>query len=241
MAKGYKITNKQNGLVYYGVVYGKSPCIYRRFQKHGQGQGGKFLYEHGIKVFGLSAFTIEEQINGALQDVREWEYEMSRNNLWPKGYNGSAGKIFIRTKEVEEKRLQKYKETIQTRDRSVIDRMIEKRNKTYSKKSKYEIEKTRKKLSNAAKRFWYDSPPEKIKQKLMKQGISKSKSYHQKTEEEKQKIRDKIRLAHCKKRYKTPLGIFKSTVEGGIAHNISSSLFNHRCKSIYYPEYQLLS
>jgi len=237
---GYKITNTVNGMFYNGIVY-KDLDISRRFEEHLSGKGGVILFEEGITKFGRESFMIEEMVRGELEDVREWEHKQNIDNLWPKGYNGNAGKVIVRTEETEIKRKKSFNKYLNSRTQEEVDAANEKRAATRAKRSKEEIAKTSDKLSAASKKHWSGMNEEQRQQFLEKRADAKSKAYQSQPEEYKQAIRDKIRKTMCKNRYKSPAGIFDSTVEGGRAEGISPALFNYRCKSKRYTEWEILA
>ncbi len=239
-AVGYKITNTVNGMSYNGIVY-KDLDIARRFEEHLSGKGGVILFEEGVMKFGRESFIIEEIVRGELEDVREWEHKQNIDNLWPKGYNGNAGRVIIRTEKTEIKRKNSFNKYLNSRSQEHVDAANKKRAATRAKRSKEEIVKTSEKLSAASKKHWDSMNEEQKQQFLEKRGDAKSKAYQSQTEEYKQAIRDKIRKSMCKKQYKSPAGIFDSTVEGGRAEGISPTLFNYRCKSKRYTEWEILT
>lgn len=239
-AVGYKITNKVNGLTYYGIIY-KDLNIARRFEEHMRGKGGSILYKQGVLIYGRESFIIEEICRGNLTSVREWEYNQNINNLWPSGYNGNAGKLIIITEEAKQRRNKSFRNYLNKRTDNDIHIQNNKRAETRSKRSAEELQITSKKLSAAGKKFWNNLTIEEKREFLNNRGKAKSKSYQSQTEDYKQNIRNKIKKTMCKKRYKTPSGIFCSTVDGGKAEGISPALFNHRCKSKHWPEWEILS
>jgi hypothetical protein len=240
IAKGYKVTNVVNNMVYYGIIY-KDLDITRRFKQHMCGKGGVFLYREGVLKYGEENFKVEEVICGELNEVREWEYNQCLANLWPIGYNGNAGKAIIQTNETSEKRKIAYKKYIDNRTEEDIQRANEKRNITRNKRSSDQIFKTVEKLSAAGKKFWDNLSVEERDIFLQQRGRAKSIAYQEQSEETKQVIRDKIKNSMCKKLYKSPSGIHRSTVDGASAEGISPALFNYRCKSPHYEEYSILS
>lgn len=240
-AIGYRVTNKENGMCYYGIIYKQGKTIEKRFQEHISGKGGVILYSEGVRKYGPEAFVIEKIMEGDLNDIREWEKNINTTNLWPKGYNGNAGPVIVQSNLTEAKRRLGFQKYLNARSREHIEVANTKRKRTRAKRLKEEVSKTSKKLSNASKKFWNNLDDESKAVFLKKRGKLKSESYQKQTEEYKQAIRDKIKKAHCKKKYKSPTGIYNSTVDGGRAEGISPALFNHRCKSEYYPDYTILS
>lgn len=240
-AKGYKITNVQNGMCYYGIIYKKGKTVEDRLEEHMAGKGGVILYSEGVEKYGADAFTIEELIEGDLDDIRVWEKNMNSTNLWPIGYNGNAGSAIIKSDLTEAKRLASYQKYIDNRSQKHVDTANSKRERTRANRSKEEIATTAKKLSNASKKHWNSLDEKSRAEFLKKRGKAKSDAYQKQTEEYKQAIRDKIKKSMCKKRYKSPTGIYDSTVDGGRAEGISPALFNHRCKSEHYPDFCILS
>ena len=240
-AIGYKITNTINGMCYFGIVYGKNPNIHQRFKKHMMGKGGVYLYNFGVCRYGAGVFIIEEIIRGELKDVRDWEHGECIKHLWPNGYNGNAGKAILKTTESEKKRLNSFHKTVDNKTKEQINSSNEKRKLTNLQKSEDQISEIKKKLSNASKKFWNSMTEEEKQEFISKRSKNKSKAYNKKTEQEKNNIRIKIKTSMCKRQYKSPFGIFISTVDGGRAEGISSALFNYRCKSSTYPEYEILS
>jgi hypothetical protein len=239
-AKGYKITNIKNNMCYYGIVY-KDLDVHRRFKQHMIGKGGVILYEEGVIKFGAGSFVVEEIIEGDLSEIRDWEYHQNIHNLWPTGYNGNAGKVIIRTELTEAKRKKSYSKYLANRTSQDLAKSNKKKAETRAKRTVEEIKATSKKLSAASKKFWNSLDETSKISFLKKRGEAKSKAYHQQTEEYKQVIRYKIKTSMCKKRYISPSGIHTSTVDGGKAEGISPALFNHRCKSVYYPAYRILT
>lgn len=238
-AKGYKITNIKNNMCYFGIIY-KDLDIHRRFKQHMSGKGGVILYGEGVKKFGPESFIVEEMIEGNLSEVRDWEYQQNIHNLWPIGYNGNAGKFIIKTEITEAKKKESFRKYLDNRSIEDIARLNEKIAKTRAKRTIEEIEVTSKKLSAAGKKFWNSLDETNKESFLKRRGKAKSKAYHQQSEDYKQAIRDKIKSSMCKKQYSSPFGVYNSTVDGGRAESISPALFNHRCKSIHYPDYCIL-
>lgn len=239
-AIGYRVTNTVNKMTYNGIIY-KDLNIARRFEEHMTGKGGVFLYEKGVSVFGRECFIIEEVCRGSLENIREWEYCENINNIWPRGYNGNAGKVIVNTPETRERQKASFTKYLNNRTGEEIKRQNDKRAKTVSKRSNEEIEFIKQKLSAAGKKFWNSMTEEKKNKFLEYRGKCKSDAYKAQSEEYKQIIRNRIKLSMCKKQYKSPKGVFSSTVDGGRAEGISSALFNHRCKSKHYPEWEILS
>jgi len=239
-AVGYRVTNKVNGLTYNGIIY-KDLNIARRFEEHMRGKGGSILFKQGVLIYGRENFVIEEICRGDLANIRDWEYNQNIHNLWPLGYNGNAGRVILITEETKQKQKKSFRKYLSQRTDSDIHKQNNKRAETRSKRSDEEIEMTCKKLSAAGKKFWSNLTLEDKREFLNNRGKAKSQSYQSQSEEYKQNIRDKIKKSMCKKRYKSPLGIFCSTVDGGKAEGISPALFNHRCKSNHWPEWSILS
>ena len=157
------------------------------------------------------------------------------------GYNGNAGKLIINTPETKEKQKASFKKYLNNRTTEEIKTQNEKRANTITKRSNKEIDLIRQKLSEAGKKFWNSMTGEEKKNFLDYRGKCKSDAYKLQPEEYKQAIRSKIKISMCKKRYRSPKGIFNSTVDGGRVEEISPALFNHRCKSKHYPEWEILS
>jgi hypothetical protein len=239
-AVGYRITNKINGMTYNGIIY-KDCNIARRFEEHMSGKGGVLLFEKGVCVYGRDCFIIEEICRGSLSDVREWEYQQNINNLWPHGYNGNAGKVIVRTDETAAKRKISITRYLNNRTEADIKLQNEKRARTVAMRSKEEVELIKQKLSSSSKKFWDNMTVEERKEFTAKRGKSKSESYKSQTDEYKESIRNKIREASCKKMYKSPTGVYRSTVDGSRVEGISPALFNYRCKSDNYPDWEILS
>jgi hypothetical protein len=105
MAQGYVIINTVNNMKYYGIVYRKNKTYLDRFHEHICGKGGKILFKEGILKFGKEKFTCELLIEGDLSVVKKWEDDITKNNLWPIGYNGNAGHVIINTPETRQKAL----------------------------------------------------------------------------------------------------------------------------------------
>jgi hypothetical protein len=238
-AIGYRVTNTINKMIYNGIIY-KDLDIARRFEEHMTGRGGVLLFENGVCKYGRECFTIEEVCIGSLEDIREWEYLENINNLWPVGYNGNAGKVIINTPDTKKKQKASFKRYLDNRTKEEIKKQNEKRANTIAKRSTEEIELIKQKLSAAGNKLWNSMNKEEKKRFLDYRGKRKSDTYKSQTEEYKQAIRNKIKNSMCKKQYKSPKGIFNSTVDGGRAEDISPALFNHRCKSKHYPEWEIL-
>tara|TARA_R110000772_G_C13217422_1_gene431500 strand:+ start:146 stop:877 length:732 start_codon:yes stop_codon:yes gene_type:complete len=240
-AKGYRVTNTVNNMCYYGIIYKEGKTVEDRLQEHMSGKGGVILFSEGVEKYGLEAFIVEEIIEGELDDIREWEKNINTTNLWPKGYNGNAGPVIVKSDLTEAKRHAGYQKYLNNRSQEHVDAANKKRKITRAGRSRKEINTTADKLSKASKKHW-ESLDDKAKAEFLKnRGKAKSEAYQKQSEEYKQAIRDKIKKSMCKKQYKSPTGIHDSTVDGGRVEGISPALFNHRCKSEYYSDYSILS
>lgn len=102
LATLYKITNKINGMFYWGIVYGKNKTINHRFDDHMRGKGGRFLYKHGVLQFGAENFQIEAIKTDSLDSIREIEVTLNKTNLWPIGYNGNTSHAIVLTQSQQE-------------------------------------------------------------------------------------------------------------------------------------------
>lgn len=106
----YKITNKINGMCYYGIVYAKNKTYQDRFEEHMNGEGGVILYEEGVKIYGRNNFIIQPLIIGELTYIKELEGNINKTNLWPIGYNGNSSHAIILNQTQIDKANKKKKE-----------------------------------------------------------------------------------------------------------------------------------
>jgi predicted GIY-YIG superfamily endonuclease len=250
----YVVTNKINGLKYFGVVYKPGKTIHQRFEDHATGKGGKFLYE-AILEFGVENFEITEVERGDLEYIFKREIEETSKTLYMRGagYNGNCGKCIILNDEMiskrnqkinQEARMEKWKKTFeQNKGNHNYSKTEETLNKieiaNYSQirgKTKNESERLLK-LSISNKQRW-DNPTEKMIEGKLK-SIETNKN---KTPEEKQLIIQKQLETKKTKRmngeymlsspysWHTPIGVFKDATAGATAFGIGYSTFKTWCK-----------
>jgi hypothetical protein len=250
----YVVTNKVNGLKYYGVVHKKDKTIQQRLTDHIEGRGGKFLFQ-AIQEYGVDNFIIEEVERGDLEYILLRETEETANTLYMhgKGYNGNCGKCIILNEEMwerkiantdQETRVKRWKETYNknkhlhnyNRDNEFLKKQEKNNYSQIRGKTKNESERLLK-LSISNKQRW-DNPTEKMIEGKLK-SIETNKN---KTPEEKQLIIQKQLETKKTKRmngeymlsspysWHTPIGVFKDATAGATAFGIGYSTFKTWCK-----------
>jgi hypothetical protein len=249
----YVVTNKINGLQYFGIIHKEGKTIQQRFEDHQQGRGGKFLYK-AMQEFGKQNFIIEEIERGDLEYICQREVEETSNTLYAhgKGYNGNCGKCIILDNEMwerkiantnQEVRVPRWKETYNknrhkhdySRDANFLEKQEQNNYSKIRGKTKHESERLQK-LSVSNKQKWQQPTETMILGKIKSIETNKLKS-----EEEKRKIIEK-QIATKKQKWEqgvcvtspctwfTPIGSFKNAEEGAMKFGIGVSTFATWCR-----------
>jgi len=101
----YVITNIQNGLRYFGIVFSPGKTYHKRLLEHLSGKGSRYIWRDlqagRAKESDFSIQLVSDQFD-SLIDLREAEIAAikSGNTLWPKGYNGNCGNQIVTDPEI---------------------------------------------------------------------------------------------------------------------------------------------
>lgn len=95
----YKVIHLPTGRCYYGSVWAPGKTPEDRLQEHVSNKGSKYIFRLISEGAQLADFTVKTLAVGPKEYICDVEMHLSRDNLWPYGLNGNAGKNIIRTKE----------------------------------------------------------------------------------------------------------------------------------------------
>ena len=95
----YKVTHLPTGRCYYGSVWAPGKTPEDRLQEHVSNKGSKYIFRLISEGARLTDFIVKTLAVGPKEYICDVEMQLSRDNLWPHGLNGNAGKNIIRTTE----------------------------------------------------------------------------------------------------------------------------------------------
>lgn len=102
-AELYRITYIPSGKTYYGSTWKEGKNYIDRFNEHMAKKGSKYIAELLNNGATKNDFVTELLMIGPVDYVCDIEMKLAKNNLYPYGLNGNAGKNIIRTPEGQQR------------------------------------------------------------------------------------------------------------------------------------------